>query len=450
MKKFLCSALLALSPIFVRAQIANNTSLVGTVTDPSGNVVAGCKVTAVEVSTRLQSQAVANDQGNYAISFIQPGTYDITVQMTGFQVLTKLGVVVPVDEAVRTDFTLPVGSTQTVVTVTANTPPMSTDDATLGETFDTRAVENLPISGHNALDVASMASNVYIGADTNYQGNPPGETFVGAGQRAIQNSLSLDGVSIMNNLITTTPDHPSADMISETQMQSGNYPAQYGSYLGIHINLVSKSGTDNLHGEAYDYVENTALDANNFTAKPGTPTQVLHYNQYGFNLGGPVYIPRLYDGRRRTFFFGSYEKLNQIGQGSSIVSVLTPAMEAGDFSAPGIPQLYDPTTGAPNPNNQIPASELSTPAAAVAQKYESYMVAPNLSGIANNLNNSYPSRLVITQSIDRVDENIGSNVKLYFRYYLQNLKFVAGSNFPANASNGPTKTAAIMPSATLT
>jgi len=438
MKKFLCSVLLAISPLFVQAQIANNTSLVGTVTDSGGNVIAGSKVTAIEVSTKVQSQVVANDQGNYTISFIQPGTYDITVQMTGFQEVKKLGIVVPVDQAVRTDFTLPVGSTQTVVTVTANTPPMSTDDATLGETFDTRAVENLPLSGHNALDVASMASNVYIGADTNYQGNPPGETFVGAGQRAIQNSLSLDGVSIMNNLITTTPDHPSADMIAETQMQSGNYPAQYGSYLGIHINLVSKSGTDQLHGTAYDYVENTALDANAFIAKPGAPKQVLHYNQYGFNLGGPVYIPKVYDGHNRTFFFGSYEKLNQIGQGSSIVSALTPAMEAGDFSAAGIPQLYDPTTGAPYPNNQIPASELSTPAAAVAKKYESYMVAPNQSGIANNLNNSYPSQLIITQSIDRVDENIGSNVKLYFRYYLQNLKFVAGSNFPANASNGPT------------
>jgi hypothetical protein len=437
-RRYLIGALLGFSSLLIHAQIANNTSLVGTVTDPNGSVISGCSVSAVNANTTVTSKAVCNAQGYYAITFIQPGTYNITVTMNGFQAVTKLGVVVPVDQAVRTDFSLPVGSAQTVVTVTANTPPLSTDDATLGETFNTKSVENLPISGHNALDVATMASNVYVGADTNYQGNPPGATYEGAGQRAIQNSLSLDGVSIMNNLITTTPDHPSADMISETQMQSGNYPAQYGSYLGIHINLVTKSGTNKLHGEAYDYVENTALDANIFTAKPGSPKQVLHYNQYGFNLGGPVYIPKAYNGRDKTFFFGSWERLKQIGQGSSIISVLTPAMEAGDFSAAGIPQIYDPSTGQPYPKNKIPAAELSTPAAAVAKKYEADMVAPNLPGIANNLDNSYPSQLQITQSIDRVDENVGQNIKLFFRYYYQDLTFLSGTNFPVNASNGPT------------
>ena len=102
--------------------------------------------------------------------------------------------------------------------------------------------------GHNALEVAATASNVMIGPTSSYSGVPPGEDFIGAGQREIQNSLSLDGVSIMNNLISLAPARPSSDMISEVQMQSGNYPAQYGSYLGLHINLVSKSGTNSLHG----------------------------------------------------------------------------------------------------------------------------------------------------------------------------------------------------------
>lgn len=439
-KGFLCSIFVLLTPLFLAAQVANNTSLVGTVTDPTGNVISGGKVTAVEVGTKVKSAAVTNSSGYYAITFIAPGTYNISVSMNGFESVTKTGIVVPIDQAVRTDFSLPVGSTQTEVTVSATTPPLATDDATLGETFNTVAVENLPISGHNALDVASMASNVYIDSSTNYQGNPPGERLVGAGQRAIQNSLSLDGVSILNDLIGTTPNHPAADMISETQMQSGNYPAQYGAYLGVHINLVSKSGTNDLHGEGYDYVENTAMDANAFTALPGSKKQVLHYNQYGFNLGGPVVLPKLYNGRNKTFFFGSYEKMNQIGQATSIVSVLTPGMETGNFNIPGIPQLYDPSTGAPYPNNQITPSELNTAQAAIAKKYEAYMVAPNtnLTGYQNNLSNAYPSTLVITQSIDRVDENIGEKVKLYFRYYLQDLTFVSGSNFAANASNGPT------------
>ena len=445
MKKILvvCAALLV-SAAALQAQVANNTSLVGNVVDQSGSAISGATVTAVEEATKVQAVVKTNNAGYYAVTFIQPGTYDITVIEAGFKKIVKVGVIVPVDQAIRTDFTLPVGSTDTTVSVSADTPPLETDDATLGETFARRSVDNLPVAGHNAMDIATMASNVYIGSETSYSGNPPGEDIQGAGQRAINNSISLDGVSIMNDLITTTPAHPADDMVDQVQMQSGNYPAQYGGYLGVHVNMVTKSGTNDLHGSAYDYVENTDFDAYPFVKPKNSsggvgPKPVLHSNQFGGTVGGPVYIPRLYNGRDRTFFFGSYEKLNEIGQGTSTVSVLTPAMESGNFSAAGIPQLYDPSTGAAYANNQIPASELSTAQAAIAKAYEAYMVPPtNGSLITNNLSNSYPSNLVIQQSIDRVDENIGQNVKLFFRFYWENLTFVSGTNFPADASNGPT------------
>ena len=439
-KATFCSLVILFCSLGLRAQIANNTSLVGTVVDPSGSPISNSLVVAVEENSKVKSTSHTNAEGYYAITFIQPGTYDITIEEQGFKKMTKTGVVVTIDLAVRTDFTLQVGSVDTSVTVTASTPPLQTDDATIGETFDQKAVEELPISGHNALEIATTASNVYVGSNTSYTGNPPGEGLEGAGQREIQNSLTLDGVSIMNNLITTTPDHPSADMISATQMQSGNYPAQYGSYLGIHVNIVSKNGTNDLHGAAYDYVENTALDAKPFTASSTAKAPVLHYNQWGGNLGGPVYIPKLYNGRNKTFFFGSFEKLNQIGQNTGISSVITPDMEKGNFNLPGVPQLYDPSTGLPYTDNQIPASELSTPAAQVAAAYEKYMVGPNGPGIANNLNNAYPSDLIIKQSIDRIDENIGDKVRLFGRYYWQDLSFVSGASFAANASSGPTNT----------
>jgi len=437
-KLILFCLVLLCCPAFLLGQIANNTSLVGTVVDPSGHAIAGGTVTAVEEQTKVKSTAATNDAGYYDIQFLLPGTYDVTVEESGFKQVTKTGVILTIDQAVRTDFSLPVGSASSDVTVTANTPPMSTDDATIGETFDERTVEELPLASHNALDVAAVSSNVYIGSKTSYQGNPPGEDIEGAGQREIQNSISLDGVSIMNNLISTTPDHPAADMVSEVKVQSGNYSAQYGSYLGLHVDMVSKSGSNALHGEGYEYVENTALNAKPFTTASTAKAPVLHFNQWGFNLGGPVSVPKLYNGRDKTFFFGSFEKLGQIGQGSSIVSAVTPAMEGGDFSASGIPQIYDPTTGLPYPNNQIPAAELSTAAAAVAKVYEGYFVAPNLPGISNNLNISYPSQLTIKQTIDRIDENIGEKVKLFGRYYWQNLNFLSGAAFPADASNGPT------------
>lgn len=449
-KAIYCCIGILLSVLCMRGQVANNTSLVGTVGDPSGQLISGGQVVAVEETTKVMSTSQTNGEGYYAITFIRPGTYDITVTMNGFKKVTKTGVVVPVDRAVRTDFTLPVGSAETVVTVNADTPPMSTDDATLGETFATQAVEDLPVSGHNAMDIATMASNVYVGSKTSYQGNPPGEDLEGAGQREIQNSITLDGVSLMNDLVSTSPAHPADDMISQVQMQSGNYPAQYGGYLGIHVNMVSKNGTNNVHGSAYDYVKNTALDAYPFISNAATSKKpILHSNQWGGTVGGPVFIPKLYNGKNRTFFFGSYEKLNQIGQGSGYSSVLTPAMESGDFSAIGAYNsstktctgtcIVDPTTGQYYVNNQIPSGQLSTANAAIAKKYEAYMVAPNLSGVSNNLNNSYPSNTIIEQTLDRVDENIGSNIKLFFRAYWENLTFVSGTSFAANASNGPTR-----------
>ena len=440
------------------AQIANNTSLVGTTLDSSGAALAGVKVDAVEENTKVSYSATTNASGYYAITFIKPGTYDITVQQTGFKTETKTGIPVPNDQAVRTDFALSVGSTTDTVSISASTPPLSTDDATLGETFGTRMVEDLPLNGHNAMEVAALSSNVVIGSKTSYTGVPPGEDFQGAGQREIQNSLTLDGVSIMNNLITTAPARPSSDAISEVQMQSGNYPAQYGSYLGIHINLVSKSGTNDIHGAVYDYVENTIFNAKAFLSTPTAKKQVLHYNQYGFAVGGPVTIPKLYNGRDKTFFFGSWEKLQQVGQSTAVNSVLTPAMESGDFSALGaynatsktcVPNngvaicLKDPMNGgAYYPNNKIPASELGSAAALIAQKLEQYSVAPNVSGTQNgtlnNLNNSYPTDVSITQSLDRIDENIGEHVRLFGRLHWQNLKIVAGTALPSGSSFGPT------------
>jgi Carboxypeptidase regulatory-like domain/TonB dependent receptor len=454
-----CTWLLLLFAIaaFTHAQVANNTALVGTVVDPDGHSLAGSKVNAVEEATKVAYPGATNAEGNYSITFIAPGTYDITVEQSGFTQLVKTGIIVQIDQAVRTDFKLSVGSTTSSVTVSATTPPLSTDDATLGETFDTKLVQDLPLMGHNALEVAATASNVMIGPSSSYSGVPPGEDFIGAGQREIQNSLSLDGVSIMNNLISLAPARPSSDMISEVQMQSGNYPAQYGSYLGLHINLVSKSGTNDLHGAFYDYIQNTSLNAHQFTDQVGAPKQIQHYNQYGFDLGGPVYIPKLYNGRNKTFFFASYEKINQIQQSSGISSTLTQAERNGDFSAIGTVNpdgtcgsgtcINDPNTGVLYPGNVIPTSQLQTPAAQIAAKLETYMLLPNLpagpgtqNGTQNNIQEYFPANLTISQSLDRVDENLGDKVRLFGRYHFQNINILGGSIFPSSASYGPTNT----------
>jgi hypothetical protein len=451
---------LLLSPVFLLAQIANNTSLVGTVLDSTGSAVSGAKVTAVEQSTKLQFTATTNESGYYAITFIQGGTYDITVEQPGFGKVTTTGIPVTLNLSVRTDFNLKIGTASDTVTVlSASTPPLSTDDASLGETFPPKQVEDLPIQGHNALAIATLSSNVIVGPKTNYSGNPPGIDFIGAGQRETQNELTLDGVSIMNNLGNVAPARPSTDMISEVQMQSGNYTAQYGSYLGVHVNLVSKAGTNQFHGVAYDYIKNTVFNAHNFFDTATTKKAPLNYNQWGFALGGPVIIPKLYNGRNKTFFFGSYEKLNQKAQSPGTSTVMTSAMRNGDFSAlldtsatgctptpagqaaspaTGGICIHDPATLVNYPKNIIPASQLNTGAAQIAQKYMAYVPLPNIAGINNNLNNVYfPNTLFVAQTLERVDENIGEKVRLFFRFHWQNMTYSNGNAVPVGASFGP-------------
>src|SRR6266700_475179 len=197
----------------------------------------------------------------------------------------------------------------------------------------------------------------------------------------------------MNNLITVAAARPSSDVISEVQMQSGNYPAQYGAYLGVHINLVSKSGTNDLHGTVYEYFKNTDLNARfayDCTKIGGRCTSTnrkaaLNYNQYGFALGGPVYIPKIFDGHDKVFFFGSYEKLNQKAQSTGTSTVLTAKMRQGDFSEL-LPNtiVRDPNTGVAFPGNIIPASRLTTAAAQIAQQYIGYVPLPNTSATTNN------------------------------------------------------------------
>ena len=261
MKKALaCFIVLLLSPLFLRAQVADNTALVGTVTDPTGSMVVAAKVTGVNRDTKVTYTGTTNAEGFYSIPFVSPGTYDITVEMTGFRKMTSTGVVVEINHAVRTDFSLSVGSETSTVSVSADNPPLSTDDALLGETIASQQVHDLPLNGRHAIDLAATASNITISGNA-LTGNPPGNRASGSGTRNINNSISLDGISIMNNLITTATLSPNPDALSAVQTQNGNYTAQYGDYLGVHINLVSRTGTNQFHGTAYNFLQNDAMNA---------------------------------------------------------------------------------------------------------------------------------------------------------------------------------------------
>ena len=422
--------MLLLSPLMLPAQVSNNTSLVGTIVDPSGGVVVGAKVVGVNVDTKVQYPGTTNSEGFYSIPFVSSGTYNVTAQAPGFQKAVTTGVIVTINLAVRTDFTLSVGSATTEVNVSANNPPLSTDDALLGETVASEQVHDLPMNGRHALDLAATASNITVNGSA-LTGNPPGERASGSGTRSINNSISLDGISIMNNLITTATLSPNPDALDSVQTQNGNYTAQYGDYLGVHVNLVSKSGTNAFHGTVFDYIQNDAFDAKSWLAQPGTLKNQLRYNDFGGVLSGPVIIPFLYNGRDKTFFTGSYEGLRQHGSVFSTQTVLTSRMRTGDFGelcASGFDsnglcinangkankQLYNPFGRAPYKNNIIPVDP-------IAAKITPYFTAPTAAGITSNWTGNLPSSVSEDSSLDRIDHNIGEKIRLFGRYAFQNV-----------------------------
>ena len=244
-------------------QIATITSLVGTVSDSSGKAIAGAKITAIDTATLDQYNAVTNQDGNYRIDFVRVGTYDVTAEYPGFSRVKHAGSIVSINQIVRNDFTLSPGSVQESITVEAAAPVIKTDDATISATITSKQISDLPMNGRNVLMLATTTPGVLPGTKGT-QGVPPGQDFIGAGTREIQNSMSLDGISIMNNLITTSPTQPMVETVQEVEVQTGTYSAQYGAYLGVHLNMVTKGGTNAIHGNLVEFIRNDAFDARGY------------------------------------------------------------------------------------------------------------------------------------------------------------------------------------------
>ncbi len=428
-------------------QLATTTSLVGTVTDTSGKVIPNVAITAVESATSDKHTTVTNQQGYYAIEFVKVGSYNVTAESNGFQKTTKTGVLVDINQVVRTDFTLTVGAVSQSVTVEAVTSAIATDEASVSEVVGTRAIADLPLNGRDPMQLAVSTPGVIPGTKSSATGVPPGEDFNGAGTREIQNSMSLDGISIMNNLITTTPTRPMVESIQEVEVQTGTYSAQYGAYLGVHINMVTKGGTNQLHGALVEFLRNQVLDARAFFTlpTPANPTAAkppLRQNQFGYELDGPVVIPHLYDGRNKTFFMSSYEGYRLVQQVTALSTEMPAAFFTGNFSA--VPTgsisggaIKDPLNGnAPFTGNTIPSSRLSP----IVAKLQQYYPASNLPGFASNYSVPVPTTIGTDQTLDRIDQNIGDKIRLNIRAHYQNENVFAGNAIPVNGSTIPVTT----------
>jgi hypothetical protein len=391
------------------AQLASQTALVGTVIDSGGLVVPGARVVAVNLGTQDTYEATTNSEGYYHMQFARPGRYEISVTMTGFRPFKTTGVEVATNQVVRTDITLQVGNMTESVTVEAKAQVLDTDRPTVSATINEKAIVELPLPNRNVWNLATTTPGV-LGGPAASSGDI-GLSFRGAGQREIQNSLSLDGINSTANLLAATSMRPIADAVTEIQVQTGSTSAEYGAYLGVHVNVVTKSGTNQLHGSIFHFGQDESLDARGYFDNPALPKNPRSSKQFGGVLDGPIVIPGLYNGRDRSFFMVAYEGVRGDSISSPFASVPTERMRRGDFSEITTP-IRNPITKQPFPGNIIPTSMLSSVSLDLLQYYP----APTRPGTANNYQGPSEASDNVDQLLVRLDHNLGNKARLSLRY----------------------------------
>jgi hypothetical protein len=335
-------------------------TILGTVKDNSGAVVAKAGVDVTNVATNVTKHTETTSSGDFTVPYLAPGTYRVTVQSAGFQksVVDNIGLVV--GQEARADLIMKPGAISESVQVEATAVALDTDSSAVSQLVSEKQVDELPLNGRNFLNL------LFIGAGAVQTVGEQGQMRQGEGNaisinggRPESNNYTLDGLTNTDQALATPAVILSQDAIQEFKVASENYAAEYG-YSANQVNIISKSGTNELHGTAFLFDRSSAFDAYTPTPFQTTPSKpALRQNQFGFVAGGPVYIPKLYDGRNKTFWLANYEGW-RIGNGYVLNGIVpTPAELSGDFSATGLPP-FDLTTGSPcqvaltNPGTALP------------------------------------------------------------------------------------------------
>src|SRR6185312_4322948 len=342
-----------------RAADAQATGTVaGVVTDESGAVMPGVTIEIANTATGLVRSAVTSADGYFAVPLLQPGSYEVRATLTGFKPVLTTGTVVSVGDTTRVDIRLAVGGVDESVTVSGDSPLVETSHATLGITIDQQKVVELPLNGRNFTQLGTLIPGVV--APPAGLGGAAGDATPGGfgavtagfsvnGMRNQSNNFLLDGASNNDTFNTGFVMRPPPDAIQEFKIQTHSYSAEFGRNAGSVVNVVTKSGSNELHGAGWEFNRDDALQARNFFAPANQPKPQLKQNQFGGSAGGPIV-------RNALFVFGFYEGYRNTKGNTTNVVVLSDAQRTGDFGATAI---KDPLTGLPFPNNLIPAARIS-------------------------------------------------------------------------------------------
>ena len=419
-----------LCPLLLLASLYAQTStgqIDITVRDPSGAVIPKAAITITgSVTGNLARTLVTNGDGLASAPLLQPETYDVVATAGGFEKLVRRGVELRVGDVLTLHLTLAPGSPTTEVTVTGQTPLLEEKSITIGHVVDEKEILELPLNGRNYLELGNLAPGAVPSEGSRDQ------TFSSYGNGGLQNAFLLDGArneNYLRGLDNRARDmlRPPLDALSQFQVQTANYAAEFGSSAGAIVNAVTKSGTNQWHGSVYEFARNDKLDAVNYFAKGAQPLFVQ--NQYGASLGAPLR-------RNRAWAFGAYEGFHNRSETTGFGTVPTAAMRAGNF---GSTNIYDPATTAPAgsgfvrtqfPGNTIPANRFD----AVAQKILDLYPLPNQPGpLANNYSRDIPQLTQSHNAVIRGDWQLGAKDSMFWRGAVTRYDLSAAANLPPPA-----------------
>jgi hypothetical protein len=386
---------------------------------------------ATHNETGAKSHTFAGAEGSYTLPYLPPGPYTVSAELKGFKRYVNPNIRVTTNERGQLDITLEIGLVEQSVTVSAEASMLETATASTGQVINTRQVENLPMNGRTPLVLAQAAMGVTPNSDPKFArpfDNAGPSDFSMGGAPSRSNELLIDGSP------DTTRDsrvayNPPVDAVQEVKVETFQTDAAYGHTGGGTVNVVLKSGTNDLHGAAYDFNQVSALAATPyFTNRSGQKKPGANFNQYGINAGGPLWIPKIYNGRNRLFWFFAYELIHDSFPEPLTSTVPTALERTGDFSqllrVGANYQIYDPLTGVaegarvrrtPFAGNLIPANRLS----GIAKNYLQFYPLPNQPGKADGQDNYLANSIrsdTYNSELGRIDYNVSDNHKLFWNY----------------------------------
>jgi hypothetical protein len=410
------------------AQLDTGT-IVGTLRDPSGAALPSATVTFVSQGTNAEWKIQSDDNGEYVSPPLRVGLYAVRAEAQGFKSQTRENVILQVQDRLRVDFKMVIGSMTERVLVSGLAAPIQTEISSLGQVVSSQQITDLPLNGRDYIQLATLTTGVVStrsGTNGNVGGSSTGgqNGFVANGARGTLNNFLLDGIDNNSNDNGGVVLRTNVDAIEEFKIQTNSFSSEFGRSGGAALNAVIKSGTNSYHGTVFEFFRNSALDARNFFEDPSEKKASFKQNQFGGTLGGYIV-------KNKLFWFGDYQGTRIRNPQTLISSVPTEAARNGDFSSES-EIIYDPETGLPFPANKIPSGRFDP----IAFNNMALYPLPNQPGLRNNFKISPSEQDHIDQGDGRLDYNMSQSNQIFARYSMSGRTDVMPTPLPGLANGG--------------